>query len=69
MNDEKQEGWLEQFNERSQALIHSCRQYMTDGAPGLPGHQLMLIVAQMAAMLETSRFVLGTPQEEQGEGK
>lgn len=48
------EPWIDQFDDRQRALIHSCRQYVTDGAPGLPGHQLMLIVAQMAALLDAA---------------
>ena len=46
------EPWIEQFDDRQRGLIHSCRQYVTDGAPGLPGHQLMLIVGKMAALLD-----------------
>ena len=48
------EPWIGQFAERQQGLIHSCRQYVTDGAPGLPGHQLMLIVGKMAALLDAA---------------
>lgn len=61
------EPWIGQFDERQQGLIHSCRQYVTDGAPGLPGHQLMLIVAKMAALLDaaggTFSFGVETEQE------
>lgn len=46
------EKWPAHFDERQMGLIHSCRQYVTDGAPGLPGHQLMLIVSKMAALLD-----------------
>ena len=48
------EPWTEQFADRQRGLINSCRQYATDGAPGLPGHQLMLIVAKMAALLDAA---------------
>ena len=48
------EPWIDQFDDRQRGLIHSCRQYVTDNAPGLPGHQLMLIVAQMAALLDAA---------------
>ena len=60
------EPWIEQFDERQRGLIHSCRQYVTDGAPGLPGHQLMLIVAQMAALLDAAGgpFALDVEVEE-----
>lgn len=46
--------WIDQFDDRQRGLINSCRQYVTDGAPGLPGHQLMLIVARMAALLDAA---------------
>ena len=48
------EPWIELFDDRQRGLIHSCRQYVTDGALGLPGHQLMLIVSQMAALLDAA---------------
>ena len=48
------EPWIGQFDERQASLIHHCRQYVTDGASGLPGHQLMLIVAKMAALLDAA---------------
>lgn len=48
------EPWIEMFDERQRGLIRSCRQYVTDGAPGLPGHQLMLIIGQMAALLDAA---------------
>ena len=46
------EQWTDSFDERQLGLIRSCRQYAADGAPGLPGHQLMLITAKMAALLD-----------------
>ena len=49
--------WLESFDDRQMGLVHSCRQYVTDGAPGLPGHRLMLIVARMAALLDANNVV------------
>ena len=62
MSDKEYKEWLEQFDERQKGLIHTCRQYVTDGAPGLPGHQLMLIVAKMAALLDAAQVAVGTPQ-------
>lgn len=50
--------WLNDFDERQCGLIRSCRQYATDGAPGLPGHQLMLIVAKMAALLDAAQSLI-----------
>lgn len=57
--------WMEfgQFDDRQRALIHNCRQYVTDGAPGLPGHQLMLIVAKMAALLDAATAPLSVAVE------
>lgn len=63
MNDKETELWTVQFDERQRGLIHSCQQYVIDGAPGLPGHQLMLIVAKMATLLDLSAGVpLATPE-------
>ncbi len=50
--------WLESFDDRQIGLVNSCRQYVADGAPGLPGHQLMLIVAKMAAILDVNRIAV-----------
>ena len=46
------EKWPQLFDERQCNLISSCRQYVADGAPGLPGHQLMIIVAKLAVLLD-----------------
>lgn len=52
MNEMKPGHWADAFDKRQGDLIRSCRQYTADGAPGLPGHQLMLIVAKMAELLD-----------------
>lgn len=43
--------WLSHFDDRAQRLIRNCRQYAASDPAGVPGHQLMLIIAQMADML------------------
>jgi hypothetical protein len=43
--------WLDQFSDREQALIAACRDYAADHAEaGLPGHYLMLTVANLASL-------------------
>ena len=55
MTNESNGNWDDMFDERQRGLIASCRQYVNHGAPGLPGHQLMLIVAKMAALLDKAQ--------------
>jgi hypothetical protein len=38
------------FDERQRRLIDNCRAYADSDPAGLPGHQLMLIIAQFDAM-------------------
>ena len=59
------EPWIEQFDERQQGLIRSCRQYTIDGAPGLPGHQLMLIVARLAVFLDELNAAIPAKADEE----
>ena len=44
--------WARLFDDRQRGLIFNCRMYAESKPSGLPGHQLMLIIAQMAAMLD-----------------
>jgi hypothetical protein len=45
--------WLSDgFNERDTRLIFNCIDYADGDPAGLPGHNLMLIVAAMAGMLD-----------------
>lgn len=44
--------WLACFDERQRRLIANCQTYAGGDPAGLPGHQLMLIVAEMFDMLE-----------------
>jgi len=44
--------WRSEFTEREQALIANCETYAKDNPAGLPGHNLMVIIAKMAAKLD-----------------
>jgi hypothetical protein len=49
--------WGEHFDERQWRLIGNCRLYAECDPAGLPGHQLMLIVAKMADLLEADGLI------------
>ena len=40
------------FSEREIGLIGNCRAYGANDPAGLPGHNLLIIIAKMAAMLD-----------------
>lgn len=42
---------LEHFSERELRLIENCRNYADNDPAGLPGHNLMIIVAKLADMV------------------
>jgi hypothetical protein len=44
--------YLDQFNEREQTLIHNCTMYANFNPGGLPGHNLMIIIAKLCSILE-----------------
>lgn len=44
--------WAEGLDERQWGLVGHCRSYVNEGARGLPGHQLMVIVDHLASELE-----------------
>ena len=44
--------WKDGFDERQLRLIQNCRDYEKNDPAGLPGHQLMLVVAQMARLMD-----------------
>ena len=44
--------WAEGLDERQWGLVQHCRSYVNEGACGLPGHQLMVIVDHLASELE-----------------
>lgn len=43
---------FEKLDERQRRLIANCRDYALNDPAGVPGHNLMLIIAQMAEMLD-----------------
>lgn len=45
--------WRDRFTERELRLIANCRQYAENDPSGLPGHQLMPIIARLADTLDT----------------
>ncbi len=44
--------WDNDYPDRDRALIKNCELYAANGPAGLPGHQLMLIIARMAADMD-----------------
>jgi len=44
--------WKERFDDRQKRLIQNCIEYANGDPAGLPGHQLMLIIAVMAEILD-----------------
>lgn len=45
------EKWAEIFGERDRRLIDNCINYRNQDPAGLPGHNVMIIVANMADIL------------------
>lgn len=43
--------WHDEFNERQLRLIKNCQNYVLNDPAGLPGHQLMLIIAKLVGVL------------------
>lgn len=50
--------WTGAFDERNRHLICNCQAYAANDPAGLPGHQLMLVVAQMAEMLTAAEMAM-----------
>lgn len=44
--------WKEEFSDRDKRLISNCIAYAHGDPAGVPGHNLMLIIAKMASVLE-----------------
>jgi hypothetical protein len=44
------------YTERELRLIGNARQYAENGRAGLPGHNLLLIIARLADTLDTLRL-------------
>lgn len=54
MPDEQITDWKRFFNEREQRLIRNCLDYSRNDPAGLPGHNIMLIVATMTKLLDAT---------------
>ncbi|GAF67758.1 unnamed protein product [marine sediment metagenome] len=54
------ENWRNAFDERQNGIIDNCLTYASNKPSGLPGHQLMLIVAEMAGQLDGHMLVEAT---------
>lgn len=46
--------WSAAFDDRQWRLIANCRVYTASDPAGLPGHNLMIIIERMAAMLDAA---------------
>jgi hypothetical protein len=44
--------WREQLSERERGLVGNCEQYAAGNPAGLPGHNLMLLIAKLANVLD-----------------
>ena len=47
--------WLKHFDDRQRRLIANCRLYTKSDPAGVPGHNLMIIIADMADLLDGNR--------------
>jgi len=45
-------GWRSIFDKRQRRLIDNCCVYADNDPAGIPGHQLMLIIAEMTSLLD-----------------
>ena len=57
-------GWDQEFTSRQWGLIKNCRTYAANEPSGLPGHQLMLIVARMADDIDMILSIAGKLSED-----
>jgi hypothetical protein len=66
MKGDTMETWLERYNRRDQVRIAACRSYAASFSDaGLPGHNLMLLVATLSAQLEEAQRLLnGMPPDD-----
>lgn len=51
--EKRQMNWMDQLDDRQQALIRDCIRYSEGDAAGLPGHNLLLLVAKLSDLLDT----------------
>jgi hypothetical protein len=63
MDENKTPFWQTYFNERQLKEIDFCRMYATDFGHGATNHNVMLIVSQMAELLD--RAVLPFPEQKE----
>lgn len=49
--------WHDGFDERQLRLIENCLNYALNDPAGLPGHQLMLIIAKLVSKLIDAEMV------------
>jgi len=52
IEDGMRPSWLRRLDERQQGLVANARLYANNDPAGMPGHQLALIVAKLADMLD-----------------
>lgn len=56
--------WKAEFDEREQRLISNCVNHAKDDPAGLPGHNLILIIAKMAHVLNVHETALDMAVQE-----
>ena len=44
--------WYSEFDERQLRLVANCRNYAKNDPAGVPGHNLMILIAKMAKLLD-----------------
>lgn len=44
--------WTTHFDDRERRLINNCVDYATSDPAGLPGHNILIIVAKMVKLLD-----------------
>ena len=52
MNKLPAPAWYEHLDERQLRLIANCRNYSKNDPAGVPGHNLMIIIAKLAELLD-----------------
>ncbi len=61
--------WKTKFDERQQRLIKNCEDYEANDPAGVPGHNLMLIIAKMSLMLDKMELALKMDNERMPDGR
>ncbi len=52
MKNSPHPAWYDHLDERQQRLIINCREYAKNDPAGVPGHNLMIIIAKLAELLD-----------------